>query len=50
MNQVHGFVTAGVLPSTVLAEARLTYDGIGVIDDKQRPSLIARMFDWIYPF
>jgi flagellar L-ring protein precursor FlgH len=38
------------VPSTVLAEARLTYDGIGVIDDKQRPSLIARLFDWVYPF
>jgi flagellar L-ring protein precursor FlgH len=38
------------VPSTVLAEARLTYDGIGVIDDKQRPSLLARLIDWVYPF
>ena len=36
--------------STALANARLTYDGIGVIDDKQRPSLLARMIDWVYPF
>lgn len=38
------------VPSTVLAEARLTYDGLGVIDDKQRPSLLARAIDWVYPF
>ena len=38
------------VPSSVLADARLTYDGIGVIDDKQRPSLLARLMDWIYPF
>ena len=36
--------------STALADARLTYDGIGVIDDKQRPSLVSRLMDWIYPF
>jgi flagellar L-ring protein precursor FlgH len=38
------------VPSTVLADARLTYDGLGVIDDKQRPSLLARVIDWVYPF
>lgn len=36
--------------STALAEARLTLDGVGVIDDKQRPPLLARVFDWLYPF
>ena len=36
--------------SVSLAEARLTVDGIGVIDDKQRPPLFARVIDWIYPF
>jgi flagellar L-ring protein precursor FlgH len=36
--------------STKLAEARLSFDGIGVIDDKQRPGLVARVFDWLYPF
>lgn len=36
--------------STALADARLTYDGIGVVDDKQRPPLVARLFDWLYPF
>ncbi len=38
------------VPSSVLADLRLTYDGIGVIDDKQRPSLLARWFDLFYPF
>ncbi len=38
------------VPSTALAEARLTLDGIGVIDDKQRPPLLARLMDWLYPF
>jgi flagellar L-ring protein precursor FlgH len=36
--------------STQLADVKLTFDGIGVIDDKQRPPLLARVFDWIYPF
>jgi len=36
--------------STALAEARLTLDGVGVIDDKQRPPLFARLMDWFYPF
>jgi len=38
------------IPSSAMADAQLTYDGIGVIDDKQRPSLIARLMDWVYPF
>ncbi len=36
--------------STQLADVKLTFDGIGVIDDKQRPSLLARLLDWVYPF
>lgn len=36
--------------STSLAEARIAYDGLGVIDDKQRPGVAARALDWIYPF
>jgi flagellar L-ring protein precursor FlgH len=36
--------------STQLADVRLTFDGIGVIDDKQRPPLIGRIFDWLLPF
>ena len=36
--------------SDSLAEARLTMDGVGVVDDKQRPGWLARALDWIYPF
>ncbi len=36
--------------STQLAEVKLTFDGIGVIDDKQRPPLIGRVLDWVMPF
>ncbi|MCZ7617314.1 MAG: flagellar basal body L-ring protein FlgH [Myxococcota bacterium] len=38
-----------VVPSTVLAEARITLDGIGVIDDKQRPGWLLRAMSWISP-
>ena len=38
------------VPSTALAEAQLGFDGFGVIDDKQRPSLMGRLMDWAYPF
>ncbi len=36
--------------SNSVAEMRLAYDGLGVIDDKQRPGWMARVIDWIYPF
>ncbi|MCG8587844.1 MAG: flagellar basal body L-ring protein FlgH [Proteobacteria bacterium] len=36
--------------SMSLAEMRLTYDGLGVIDDRQRPGWLVRAFDWLYPF
>ncbi len=35
--------------STSLAEAKITIDGIGVVDDKQRPGWLTRVFSWIYP-
>ena len=35
--------------STKLAEARITLDGLGVIDDKQRPGWLTRVFAWLYP-
>jgi len=38
------------VPSTLLADARLTYDGLGTVDDKQRPASIGRLLDWVYPF
>lgn len=39
-----------MVDSTKLAEAKLSFDGIGVIDDKQRPGWVARILDWVYPF
>ncbi len=36
--------------SNSIAEMRLAYDGMGVIDDKQRPGWMTRVLDWIYPF
>lgn len=36
--------------SNAVAEMRLSYDGIGVVDDKQRPGFMSRFLDWIYPF
>ena len=33
--------------SNALAEMRLSYDGLGTLDDKQRPGWLARAFDWI---
>ncbi len=38
------------VPSSAVADARMTLDGVGVLDDKQRPGLIARVLDWVYPF
>jgi len=35
--------------SSALAEARITLDGIGVVDDKQRPGWLQRVFSWVYP-
>lgn len=39
-----------VVPSTALAEARIALDGIGVVDDKQRPGWFTRVMGWAYPF
>jgi len=36
--------------SNSVAEMRLAYDGLGVLDDKQRPGWMARVIDWVYPF
>jgi len=36
--------------SNSVAEMRLAYDGLGAIDDKQRPGWMARVIDWVYPF
>ncbi len=36
--------------SSAVADARMTLDGVGVVDDKQRPGWVARVMDWVYPF
>ncbi|MBY0399078.1 flagellar basal body L-ring protein FlgH [Myxococcota bacterium] len=36
--------------SNSVAEMRLAYDGLGTLDDKQRPGWMTRVIDWIYPF
>lgn len=36
--------------SNSVAEMRLAYDGLGVLDDKQRPGWMTRVLDWVYPF
>lgn len=38
------------VPSDSLAEASITFDGLGVIDDKQRPGWMTRILSWAYPF
>jgi len=37
------------VPSTALAEARISLDGLGVIDDKQRPGWMMRLASWLSP-
>jgi flagellar L-ring protein precursor FlgH len=39
-----------VVQSTALGDARITIDGLGVIDDKQRPGWLARILAWTLPF
>lgn len=36
--------------STQIADGKLTFDGVGVIDDEQRPPMLARLVSWLYPF
>ncbi|NNL67808.1 MAG: flagellar basal body L-ring protein FlgH [Myxococcales bacterium] len=38
------------VPSTQIADLQLSFDGIGVIDDEQRPPLFGRILSWLHPF
>ena len=38
------------ISSDLLADARLVYSGRGVLADKQRPGLLGRAVDLIWPF
>ncbi|RLA93106.1 MAG: flagellar biosynthesis protein FlgH [Deltaproteobacteria bacterium] len=39
-----------VVLSTYIADAKITYSGVGVINDRQRPGWTVRILDWIWPF
>ncbi|HZS11018.1 MAG TPA: flagellar basal body L-ring protein FlgH [Nitrospirales bacterium] len=42
--------TKNTVLSTAIADARIEYAGLGVVDDVQRPGWLVRVLDWIYPF
>lgn len=42
--------TRNTVQSTAIADARIEYTGLGVVDDVQRPGWLVRILDWIYPF
>jgi flagellar L-ring protein FlgH len=42
--------TKNTVLSTAIADARIEYSGLGVLDDVQRPGWFVRILDWIYPF
>jgi flagellar L-ring protein precursor FlgH len=39
-----------IVPSTKVAEARVTISGVGVVSDKQKVGWFQRIFDNVYPF
>ena len=39
-----------LIPSSLIADARIVYTGTGVINDKQRPGWLTRVVDWGWPF
>jgi flagellar L-ring protein precursor FlgH len=38
------------IPSTYVADARITYSGIGPVADKQKPGWLGRIIDHVWPF
>lgn len=42
--------TQNVVLSSRIADARITYTGVGVVDEKQRPGWFARLVDYLTPF
>jgi flagellar L-ring protein precursor FlgH len=42
--------TANIVLSSRIADAQITYTGVGTIDEKQRPGWFARLFDYLTPF
>ncbi len=42
--------TTNTVVSSAIAEAKIGYTGLGVVDDVQRPGWLVRILDWIIPF
>ncbi|MDH4153961.1 MAG: flagellar basal body L-ring protein FlgH [Nitrospira sp.] len=42
--------TKNTVASSAIADAKIEYSGLGVLDDVQRPGWFVRILDWIYPF
>ncbi len=42
--------TQNMVLSSAVADAQISYTGLGVVDDVQRPGWATRIFDWITPF
>ena len=39
-----------VVMSTYVSDAKITYSGVGVINDRQKPGWLTRIFDKVWPF
>jgi len=42
--------TKNTVLSSAIADAKIEYSGLGVLDDVQRPGWLVRVLDWITPF
>lgn len=42
--------TKNTVLSSAIADAKIEYAGLGVLDDVQRPGWFVRILDWVYPF
>ncbi len=41
---------SNVVESDRIANAQIEVTGRGIVSDKQRPGLLMRAFDWVWPF
>lgn len=39
-----------VIASSYISDAKITYAGKGIVDDKVRPGWLTRVLDWVWPF
>ena len=42
--------TQNMVLSTAIADAEISYTGLGVVDDVQRPGWLMRIWNWVTPF